>query len=322
MGAAVDTLLSVRVFLAVANERSFAQAAARLSLSRAVVSKHVKYLEAHIGTRLLDRTTRSVRLTELGREFFLRAQQSVSELHETMAQAGEATKAPRGRIRVTCALSFGLRHLSALVSEFVGRFPEVSIELDLSDRIADLASGGYDLAIRVAALDTGSLIARKLAITPMLACASPAYLSRHGTPRTPADLAGHNCLTYSYSQQPNLWSFAHGIEREAVRVHGCLQVNNGDMLQQLALDGRGIALLPAFLVRSEIAAGRLISLLPGYDAGVLGIHAVYAHRKFMPAKVRAFLDFLVERFGSALPPGATPVLSAGPAVEAARAAIS
>lgn len=297
----MDTLLSVRVFLSVANERSFSQAAARLGLSRAVVSKHVKHLESHIGTRLLDRTTRSVRLTELGREFFLRAQQSVGELHEAMAQAGEATQAPRGKIRVTCALSFGLRHLTSLVSEFVGRYPEVSIEMDLSDRIADLASGNYDLAIRVAALDTGSLIARKLAITRMLVCASPAYLARHGTPRVPSDLISHSCLTYSYNPQPNLWSFAHGVEREAVRVRGSLQANNGDMLQQMAVDGRGIALLPAFLVQEDIAARRLVSLLAGYEGGVLGIHAVYAHRKFMPAKVRAFLDFLVERFDAANP---------------------
>lgn len=294
----MDTLLSVRVFLAVANERSFAQAAARLSLSRAVVSKHVKHLEAHIGTRLLDRTTRSVRLTELGREFFQRAQQSVGELHEAMAQAGESTQAPRGRIRVTCALSFGLRHLAWLVSEFVGRYPEVSIELDLNDRIADIASGGYDLAIRIAALDTGSLIARKLAITRMLVCAAPRYLLQHGTPDSPGALAQHNCMTYTYSAQPNLWTFARGEEREAVRVRGCLQANNGDLLQQMALDGRGIALLPAFLVGADVSAGRLVTLLPDYDAGALGIHAVYAHRKFMPAKVRAFLDFLVERFGA------------------------
>lgn len=292
----MDTLLSVRVFLAVANERSFVQAATRLSLSRAVVSKHVKHLEAHIGTRLLDRTTRSVRLTELGREFFLRAQQSVGELHEAMAQAGESTQAPRGKIRVTCALSFGLRHLAHLVSEFVGRYPEVSIELDLSDRMADIASGGYDLAIRIAALDTGSLIARRLAITEMLVCAAPSYLERHGTPADPSVLGQHNCLTYSYNPQPNLWSFTRGAEREAVRVGGCLQANNGDLLQQMAVDGRGIALLPAFLVSADLAAGRLIHLLPDYHAGALGIHAVYAHRKFMPAKVRAFLDFLVERF--------------------------
>ena len=293
----MDTLLSFKVFLAVADEGSFAAAADRLDLSRAVVSKHVKYLEEHIGTRLLERTTRRVALTELGRALYERARRAVGELDEAMFEAGQATVVPRGKIRVTSALSFGLRHLSHAISDFLDRYPTVNIELDLSDRLIDIGEEGFDLAIRIGALDQSSLIARKLATTRLVVCGSPAYLKQRGVPKTPQQLREHNCLTYSYKPQPKIWTFKRAGEEETVQVGGCVQVNNGDLLQQLALDGHGIVLLPTFLVGADLEAGRLVHVLSEYDAGELGIYAVYTNRKFMPAKVRSFLDFLLERFG-------------------------
>ena len=293
----MDTLLSFKVFLAVAGDGSFAAAADRLELSRAVVSKHIKYLEEHIGTRLLERTTRRVALTELGRAFYERAQRALGELDEAMLEAGQSTVAPRGKIRITSALSFGLRHLAHAISEFLGRYPEVSIELELSDRVIDIGEEGFDLAIRIGALEQSSLIARKLTTTRRVVCGSPAYLKQRGAPKTPQQLRAHNCLTYSYNPQPKIWTFKRGGQEETVQVGGCVQVNNGDLLQQLALDGHGIVLLPTFLVGADLEAGRLVHVLSDYDAGELGIYAVYTNRKFMPVKVRSFLDFLVERFG-------------------------
>ena len=293
----MDTLLSFKVFLAVAGDGSFAAAADRLELSRAVVSKHIKYLEEHIGTRLLERTTRRVALTELGRAFYERAQRALGELDEAMLEAGQSTVVPRGKIRITSALSFGLRHLAHAISEFLGRYPEVSIELELSDHFIDIGEEGFDLAIRIGALEQSSLIARKLATTRRVVCGSPAYLKQRGAPKTPPQLREHNCLTYSYNPQPKIWAFKRGGQEETVQVNGCVQVNSGDLLQQLALDGHGIVLLPTFLVGADLEAGRLVHVLADYDAGELGIYAVYTNRKFMPAKVRSFLEFLVERFG-------------------------
>ncbi len=293
----MDTLLSFKVFLTVASDGSFAAAADRLELSRAVVSKHVKYLEERVGSRLLDRTTRRVALTELGRAFYERAQRALGELDEAMLEAGQATVVPRGKIRITSALSFGLRHLSHAISEFLGRYPEVSIELELSDRFIDIGEEGFDLAIRIGTLEQSSLIARKLATTRLVVCASTDYLKQRGAPKAPQQLREHNCLTYSYNPRPNIWAFKRGGQEETVRVEGCVQVNNGDLLQQLALDGHGVVLLPTFLVGADLEAGRLVHVLADYDAGELGIYAAYTNRKFMPAKVRSFLDFLIERFG-------------------------
>ncbi len=293
----MDTLISFKVFLAVAGAGSFAAAADRLELSRAVVSKHIKHLEERVGTRLLERTTRRVALTELGRAFYERAQRAVGELDEAMLEAGQSTAAPRGRIRITSALSFGLRHLSHAISAYLSRYPEVKIELELSDRFIDIGEEGFDLAIRIGTLDESSLIARKLATTRLVACASPAYIKQHGAPRTPQELREHNCLTYSYNPRPKFWSFRRGGQEQTVQVEGCVQVNNGDLLQQLVRDGHGIALLPAFLAGADLEAGRLVDVLREYDEGELGIYAVYTNRKYMPAKVRSFLNFLVERFG-------------------------
>lgn len=293
----MDTLLSFRVFLAVVGEGSFAAAADRLELSRAVVSKHVKYLEEQIGARLLERTTRRVALTEAGGAFYERAQRALGELDEAMREAGQTAVIPRGKIRVTSALSFGLRHLSHAISEFLGRYPEVKIELELSDRFIDLGETGFDLAIRIGTLEESSLIARRLATTRQVVCGSPAHLRQHGVPKTPQQLRQHNCLAYSYNPRPKTWTFRHGGKVETVEVDGCVQVNNGDLLRQFALDGHGIVLLPTFLVGADLEAGKLVQVLGDYDVGELGIYAVYTNRKFMPAKIRLFLDFLVERFG-------------------------
>jgi DNA-binding transcriptional LysR family regulator len=293
----MDQLTSLKVFLAVTGEGSFAAAADRLELSRAVVSKHVKFLEKQVNARLLERTTRRVALTDCGRAFHERAQRAVAELDEAMAEAAQAAAVPRGKVRMTCGLSFGLHHLSHAVSAFLARYPEVQVELDLSDRFVDLGEEGCDLAIRVGALPESTLVARRLATTQMLVCASPGYLARHGTPRRPRELRKHSCLLYAYRPQPKAWTFRRRGVVESVPVAGPVRANNGDFLRELALDGHGLVLSPSFIVGDLVASGGLVRVLADWDAGELGIHAVYPQRKFVPARVRALLDFLVGRFG-------------------------
>ena len=297
----MDTMQSFKVFLAVVADKSFSAAAERLELSRAVVSKHVKYLEEQVGTRLLERTTRSVALTESGRAFYERAQRAVGELEEAMLEAGQATVAPRGKLRMTCSVSFGVLHLSSAISAFLDRYPSISIHLDLSDRFVDLSEEGFDLAIRIAAVPQNSLIARKLAAAHLVVCGSPDYIAQYGTPRSPEELGKHVCLAYSYSPQPKVWMFKHAGEEIAVPIEGRGSANSGDFLRKLAVDGRGLVLLPTFIVGDDLKAGRLMQVLGEYDAGELGIYAVYTNRKFLPAKVRTLLDFLIERFHGVAP---------------------
>jgi DNA-binding transcriptional LysR family regulator len=214
-----------------------------------------------------------------------------------MLEAAQAAAVPRGKVRMTCGLSFGLRHLSHAVSAFLRRYPEVQVELDLSDRFVDLGDEGYDLAIRIGTLAESTLVARRLATTHVVACASPEYLAQRGTPETPGALRGHSCLIYAYRPQPRVWTFRRGSAEETVPVDGPVRVNNGDFLLELALDGHGLVLAPSFIAGEALASGRLVRVLDDWDAGELGIHAVYTQRKFVPARVRALLDFLVERFG-------------------------
>ena len=292
----MDTMQSLKVFLTVVDEKSFSRAAERLDLSRAVVSKHVKNLEEEVGTRLLERTTRRIALTDSGRTFYERAQRAVSELDEAMLEAGLSTTTPRGKLRVTCSVSFGVLHLSGAISAFLDRYPDIRIELDLSDRFVDLAEEGFDIAVRVAAVLHDALIARKLTTARLIVCASPAYIAEHGTPRSPEDLVRHVCLAYTYSPQRNVWLFKRAGKEFTVPIEGRGSANSGDFLRKLAVDGRGLALLPTFIVGDDLATGRLVQVLDEYDAGELGIYAVYTQRKFLPAKVRALLDFLVEQF--------------------------
>lgn len=249
-------------------------------------------------------------LTDIGRLFYERAQRAVAELDEAMLEAGQSTVIPRGKVRVTCALSFGVLHLCHAVSAFLERYPDVVVEMDLSDRFVDIAEEGFDLGIRIGALEESSLIARKLTSTQLVVCGAPQYLAKHPLDgASPYELRKHNCLVYSYNPQPRLWTFKKDGEEIAVAIEGRVRANNGDFLRQLALHGRGLALLPTFIVGDDIKAGRLIRVLREYDAGELGIHAVYTNRKFLPAKVRLLLDFLAEYFSTHAPWTLEPVLA-------------
>lgn len=293
----MDRWQAMRVFAQVVETGSFSGAAGRLGVSPTAASRHVAELEAHLQTRLLNRTTRRVSLTESGRAFYERCVQLLADLEEAEQEAAKAAVAPRGTIKLTASINFGVRHLAPALAAFLATRPEVRFDVSLSDRIVDLVEEGFDVAIRIGAPGSGNVVARKLGETRIVPCASAAYLARHGAPAKPEDLAQHNCLTYEYLSQRNTWWFrdAAGGERK-VRVSGAMHSNNGDLLAEAAAHGVGIVFEPTFIVAQDLRAGRLVPLLQDYEAAPLPIWAVYPSRKHLSAKVRVFVEFLAERF--------------------------
>lgn len=293
----MDRFDAIRVFAQVVESGSFAKAAARLDLSTSAASRHVADLEAHLQARLLNRTTRRVSLTESGRAFYERAVQLLADLEEAEQEAARTAVVPRGTIRLTASVNFGVRHLAPAIAEFLAAHSEVRFDVSLSDRVVDLVEEGFDLAVRVGPVGSENLVARKLGETRLVPCASPEYLATHPAPTTPEELAAHNCFTYEYVTPRDVWRFrdAAGAER-TVRVAGTLHSNNGDLLAEVAARGCGIAFEPAFIVGADVRAGRLVPLLQEFTPLPVPIYAVYPSRKHLSAKVRRFVEFLVERF--------------------------
>lgn len=293
----MDRFQALQVFSQVVETGSFSAAAARLGLSATAASRHVAELEAHLQTRLLNRTTRRVSLTESGRAFYERAVQLLADLGEAEQEAQRAAVVPRGTIKLTTSVNFGVRHVAPAIAAFLAAHAGVRFDVSLSDRIVDLVEEGFDVGVRIGAPGSDNIVARKLGDTRLVPCASPAYLKAHGAPQIPEDLASHNCFTYEYVTPRNLWRFrdAAGAER-AVRVSGNLHSNNGDLLGEVAAQGAGIVFEPAFIVGPELRAGRLVPLLQEFVAPPMPIYAVYPSRKHLSAKVRLFVDFLVARF--------------------------
>jgi DNA-binding transcriptional LysR family regulator len=292
----------MRSFVQVVDCGSFALAAERLGISRAMVSKNVMALEAHLSAQLLHRTTRRIGLTEAGEQFQARCRQILADLAEAEASVATLSDEPRGLLRVNCALSFGLRHLAPVMGEYLRRYPGVAVEIDYGDRVVDLVEEGYDLAIRIGASLQPALVVRRLSTARMVVCASPAYLKRHGTPRVPADLAAHACLCYSYWSSGDDWVFeSRDGERATIRVAGPLRGNNGDSLLAAALADCGILLEPTFIVGDALRSGQLRTMLEDWTSAPLGVFAVYPSRRHLSAKVRTFVDFVAQRCGGERP---------------------
>jgi DNA-binding transcriptional LysR family regulator len=293
----MDRVTSLSVFVKVVEGSSFAAAARHFGLSPAMVSKHIVSLEERLGARLLNRTTRQVSPTEIGREFYERSTRILADLDEAEQAASALQATPKGLLRLNGPLSFGIRHLAPAIIDYLAACPEAAIDVTLSDRVVDLVDEGFDLAIRIARLADSSLIARRITPCRIVACAAPAYLKKHGAPRRPADLTAHNCLGYSYAALRNEWRFTGPDGAESVRIAGRLNANNGDVLRLAALRGEGIVIQPTFLIGDDLASGELVSILPGFVPDELVIQAVYPHSRHLSVKVRSFIDFLVARFG-------------------------
>jgi DNA-binding transcriptional LysR family regulator len=293
----IDILASMRVFTAVVDAGSFAGAADRLDLSRGMATRYVAQLEGHLGVRLLNRTTRRLSLTEAGGDYYQRATQVVALVEEAGSSVAQEAAVPRGTLRINVPVAFGARHLGPMITGYLQRTPGVEVDLTLNDRVVDLVEEGFDLAIRIAARIDPGLVARKLTRARMVACASPIYLKKYGMPKTPMDLQDHNCITYAYSAVQSGWQFRRKGEEKTVRVSGNLRGNNGDLQVAAALAGLGIVREPSFLVYEALRRKELVRVLPGWEQDELSIFAVYPHRKFLPPKVRSFIDFVAERLG-------------------------
>lgn len=294
----MDTIDGMRTFVAVVQEGSFSAAARRLQMSPQLVSKYVGQLEDRLGARLLHRSTRKLSTTEAGQAYSERCRQVLADIDEMEDAVGDMTVQARGTLRINAPMSFGVSHLARAVALFQAEQTGVSVDLTLNDRVVDIVSEGFDLAIRIARLAESTLVARRIAPVRLIACASPAYLEAHGVPASPADLAEHNCLGYSYASDRGQWTFQRDGEAHPVGIKGSFSANNGDALREAALAGAGIVLQPSFIVGSDIRAGRLQALLPDYSVPELNLYAVYAHRQYLSAKVRAFIDFLSGYFDS------------------------
>ena len=287
----------MNLFVEVVKNQSFSAAADRLGLSRAQVSKAVMQLENHLGTRLLNRTTRRVSLTETGQIYFERCKTILQDIEEIEGIAGEQTTNPHGRLSVSAPTSFSILHLQQAIPEYLQQFPDVQITLSLADRFVDVVAEGFDVAIRIAELDDSSLVARKLAPCRQVFCASPAYLKKNGIPKVPQDLAIHHCLIYSNDPKPDTW-ILHGPNGvESVKVNGPLNADNGDILKAAAIAGLGIVAQPTFIVGPDLRAGKLQQVLPDYCPPDISINAVFPSRRYLSAKVRTFVDFLAGYFG-------------------------
>jgi DNA-binding transcriptional LysR family regulator len=293
----MDRFQALTTFAKVVEAGSFARAADRLGMSVSAASRQVSELEAHLGARLLNRTTRRLSLTEPGQAFYERCVQLLADLDEAEQAITASSVVPRGTLRMTASISFGVRYLAPAIAAFEAVHPQLRFDIELSDRPIDLVDEGLDLAIRIGDIGSQALIGRRIGIAQIVCCAAPAYLAAHAAPRTPDDLRGHLCLTYEYSSEGNMWRFTDGEARmHEVKVSGHAHANNGAMLAALAIAGAGITVAPDFIVADDVRAGRLVALLPGYTPPAININAAYPSRRHLSAKVRAFIDYLAQRF--------------------------
>jgi DNA-binding transcriptional LysR family regulator len=295
----MDILTCMKAFAAVVEAASFTRAGERLDMSKAMVSKYVGVLEDHLGTRLLNRTTRRLSLTESGQVYYERCLQIIADVAEAEQAAGQLTAIPRGTLKIAMPVSFGTIKIGPLITEYVRQYPEVKLDISLADRKVDLIEEGFDLAIRIGSLPESGLIARKLAVDRTAVCVAPAYLKQHGRPQKPEDLRRHACLNYTYASSGDEWYLKNDREEFVVPTGGPIKANNGDMLRLAALGGGGIIWQPRFIVEDDLRTGRLVEVLTNYSTVELGIYAIYPSRKHLSAKVRTFVDFLVEKLGSA-----------------------
>ncbi len=292
----MDKLASLRAFTKVVELASFSEAGKKLRLSRSAVSKYISDLEHELGVQLLNRTTRRVTPTEQGQAYFERATSILADLDAADHAVAERQSSPRGLLRVNAPMSFGTIKLGPVVAEFMERYPELQIQLVLSDEQVDPLQQGIDVVLRIAELESSSLIARKLTPIPRSLCASPDYLSRRGEPKHPDELRNHDCLTYGYLSTGNQWKLTGKDGDHWVSPRWMLCANNAEVLCDAAVRGRGIALLPNFVAEDALQRGALRSILTDYSSPPTALYAVYPPTRHLAVKVRVFIDFLVERF--------------------------
>jgi len=296
-----DGFGAIPVFVAVVEQGGFSSAAQVLGISKSAVSKRIGLLEQHLGVKLLQRTTRKISLTEAGEHYFAHAKVAHGAAKDAEDAVTQLQGEPQGRLRINAPMSFGRLHLAPLIPKFLARFPKINIDLVMDDKHVDLVGDGFDVAIRAGVLPDSSLIARKLAPLNSVICASPGYLKKQGHPSTPEQLKDHNCLLYSYANQLNSWTLMDHKESHVIEVSGNYQVNNSEALREALMQDMGVARLPTFVAAADIESGALVQVLPEYKMPHITIYALFLERQYMPAKVRVFLDFVIEYLGGDMP---------------------
>ncbi|WP_010188655.1 LysR family transcriptional regulator [Sphingomonas sp. PAMC 26605] len=293
----MDRLRAFEVFTTVVARGGFARAAETLDTSPANVTRYIAELETYLGTRLLNRSSRRISMTEAGAALDERLRQVLVEVAEAEAAASASAVTARGRLRINAPLSFGVIHLAPIWPLFTAEHPGVELDITLSDRVVDMVEEGFDLVVRISRAGSQTHVARKLASSRSLLCAAPAYLAKRGSPTAPADLADHDCLAYSFSQTPGEWPLfeTNGAEHRA-RFRPAALANNGETLRELAIAGAGIASLPTFIAGDALRAGTLVPVLPVLRPPEIDILAVYPSRRHLSAKVRLMVDFLAGAF--------------------------
>lgn len=294
----MDRYAELEAFARVVEAGSFVAAARRLGVSPPVVTRRVSDLENRLGVRLIQRTTRRLAVTEAGQALHPRAIAALESLEQAEASVGEGDRALRGHLRLSSPTSFGVRLLAPLLCDFRARHPGITLELLLNDRPVNPVAEGFDLVLDDSGHPPAGMVARPMATLSRVLCASPAYLAHRGLPKAPSDLAVHDCIQYRYLESGATWVL-HGDGRHTrVRISPAFSTDSGSVMLSAALHGSGIAILPRFLAQEALDAERLRIVLPGWRAADIAVRAVYAHRAFLPARVRALMDLMSARFGA------------------------
>lgn len=299
----MDTLTRMRTFVEVVEAGGFSAAARKMGRSKALISKYVRELEDELGARLLNRTTRTLSLTEVGQSYTRDATEILQRIEDLQSSVGDAHAAPRGKLKVSAPRTFGDGELGRAIMEFVVSEPEISLELHLEDRFVDLVDEGFDVAIRISTLTDSSLIARRLSSFRIAVCASPAVIEQYGAPERPEDMAGKPCIIDSNVAYRTNWPFVVDGEKITVPVKGRVEVDSPNAARQAALAGLGFTVVPYLVVHEDIEAGRLVSVLTEFEPSGSAVYAVYPHRRHLSGKVRSFIDFLVKWFDKNGPNG-------------------
>lgn len=292
----MDRLTSMSIFVRVVELNSFAAAAQEAEMSATMVAKHIRALEARLGSRLLNRNTRRQSLTEVGKLYYDRCKLLLAEIDAVESSVSALHSAPRGTLRVTAPVSFGTRRLAPALAEFVRLYPDVNIDLALSDRVIDLVDEGFEAAIRIGRLADSQLVARPLHPYRSLLCASPDYLQRRGKPKAPQDLSAHDCLDFTFSGPRGRWRLLRDGKEQIVNFTPRLRANNGEALRQAAIAGLGILLQPEVLIADDVKAKRLVALLPAWTSPARPMHIVYLRDRHATPKLQCFVEFIVKRF--------------------------
>ena len=292
-----NTFSTIPIFVAVVECGSFSLAAEKLGVTKSAVSKRVTQLEDELGIRLLNRTTRKLSLTEAGKRYYDHVSQALALAQQGMDAVTELQGEPKGKLKITAPMSFGVLYIAPIIAEFLEQFPKVTIDLQLEDQMVDLIEGEFDLAIRIGNLPISNLVAKRLVNCKSVLCASPEYIKRNGSPKKPSDLIDHNCLVYSYFRGGSEWTFEQQHNELKVIPKGNFIVNNSEAIRRALIEGLGVGQLPTFLVSKDILSGKLQPIMTPYSLPEHAIYAVFPERKHLPHKVRAFMEFVADKLG-------------------------